>query len=65
MLLAECDQRVCSRGETNGTIVTPNYPDHYPPNITCKFYLDGLVDKQNLEKAELRFISFDVPSDKE
>ncbi|KAK2162714.1 hypothetical protein LSH36_93g07053, partial [Paralvinella palmiformis] len=58
-----CDQRVCSRGETNGTIITPNYPDRYPPNITCKFYLDGLVDKQNLEKTELRFMSFDLPSD--
>lgn len=57
----ECDQRVLSTGETNGTVISPNFPHHYPLNITCRYYIDGLMDIQNLEKAELTFDRFDLP----
>ena len=62
---AECDQRVLSTGESNGTIITPNYPNRYPLNVLCHYYIDGLMDRQNLEKAKLNFEQFDIPTIKE
>lgn len=58
---SECDVRIRSRGETSGTIVTPNFPGSAPPHITCVFYIDGLVDTQNLEKVMLTFDSAHLP----
>ena len=57
----ECDQRVLSSGESNGSIISPMFPSPYPLNITCRYYVDGLVDQQNLEKAKLVFDYFDIP----
>ena len=64
-IFSECDQRVLSTGESNGTITSPGYPDRYPLNVTCRYYVDGLVDRQNLEKARLTFEYFDLPIIKE
>ncbi|ELU17589.1 hypothetical protein CAPTEDRAFT_178835 [Capitella teleta] len=58
----QCDQRVFSNGETNGTINSPNYPSTYPLNVSCTYYIDGLVDTQNLEKVEFAFDRFDIPT---
>ncbi|XP_074663096.1 cubilin-like [Tubulanus polymorphus] len=57
----ECDMRVLSTGESNGTIVSPNYPAHYPPNVTCHYFIDGRYDKENLEKVSLSFKTFHIP----
>lgn len=61
LCFSECDQRVLSDKETNGTITSPNFPGNYPLNITCRYYIDGLVDRQNLEKAKLTFEYFEIP----
>jgi hypothetical protein len=53
--------RVLSSGESNGTITSPNYPHSYPMNITCRYYIDGFMDKQNLEKVRLNFEKFQLP----
>lgn len=53
---------VLSAGESTGIVASPNYPNNYPLNVTCHYYIDGLVDKQNLEKAKLDFAVFDVPT---
>ena len=65
LFFAECDQRVLSEGESNGTITSPGYPGNYPLNVTCHYYIDGLMDRQNLEKARLSFDIFDIPYIKE
>ncbi|XP_064628217.1 cubilin-like isoform X3 [Lineus longissimus] len=57
----ECDMRVLSAGESNGTITSPNYPHAYPLNVTCRYYIDGFMDKQNLEKVRLNFEKFQLP----
>jgi len=53
---------VQSDGESSGIVASPNYPDHYPVNISCHYYIDGLVDKQNLQKVKLVFDHFDLPT---
>jgi len=53
---------VLSDGESRGTVTSPNYPRHYPVNVTCHYYIDGLVDRQNLEKVQLLFNDFDLPT---
>ncbi|XP_041354955.1 tolloid-like protein 1 isoform X2 [Gigantopelta aegis] len=57
----ECDQRIMSKKETNGTITSPSYPNSFPQNVTCRYYLDGLMDRQNLEKARITFFDFNIP----
>ena len=59
---AECDQMVLSDGESSGVVTSPNYPRHYPINVTCHYYIDGLVDRQNLEKVKLLFDDFHLPT---
>ena len=61
IIYSECDQIIYSGGETNGTIMSPYYPNPYPVNITCIYYIDGLQDKQNLEKVELEVEDVDIP----
>jgi len=53
---------VLSDGESSGIVTSPNYPQHYPVNVSCHYYIDGLVDKQNLEKVKLHFDDFDLPT---
>lgn len=58
----ECDSRVRSSGESSGMITSPNYPNSSPPNITCYYYIDGLIDTENLEKVILDFSTIQLPS---
>jgi len=53
---------VLSDGDSRGLVTSPNYPHNYPINVSCHYYIDGLVDKQNLEKVKLLFDDFDLPT---
>lgn len=57
----ECDEIIYSLGESNGTVMSPYYPDPYPLNIICTYFIDGLQDRQNLEKVILNFEDLDIP----
>lgn len=60
----ECDQRILSKRESNGTVYSPNYPFPYPPNIVCRYFIYGLQDAQNLERVRLEFFeNFDIPAE--
>lgn len=61
----ECDQKISSKGETNGTLVSPNYPFFYNSNTVCKYHLYGLDDENHLEKVRLDFEKFEIPVVKE
>jgi len=56
----DCNVTIYSRDHVypmkNGTFHSPNYPDHYPNNLRCVFYVIGLPD----EKVQLRFTDFNV-----
>ncbi|ESN94339.1 hypothetical protein HELRODRAFT_164165 [Helobdella robusta] len=57
----ECDQMVLSTKESNGVIKSPNFPYNFPLKIRCNYYIDGLEDKQNLEKAKIEFDYLNIP----
>lgn len=56
---------VLSRNESTGYVISPNFPNNYPLGVVCTYYIDGLEDKQNLEKAKLVFELFDIPKSHE
>ncbi|CAL1537449.1 unnamed protein product, partial [Lymnaea stagnalis] len=57
----DCDQRIMSGKETNGTFVSPGYPAMFPEGVVCRYYLDGLMDDQYLEKVKVSFFDFNIP----
>ncbi|KAK3861107.1 hypothetical protein Pcinc_032888, partial [Petrolisthes cinctipes] len=60
----ECDQRILSTKESNGTVYSPNYPFPYLPNIVCRYFIYGLQDAQNLERVRLKFLDgFEIPAE--
>ena len=61
MCLVECDQVIFSAGESRGVVTSPYYPRPYPRDVRCIYYLDGLHDKQNLEKVQLTITDLDIP----
>jgi len=63
MSVLECDRIIRSRGESSGTIYSPNFQLGLPSprNVICQYYIDGLIDKQNLEKVELTIDFLDIP----
>ena len=50
-----------SAKESNGTIFSPGYPRNFPEGVLCHYYLDGLMDRQNLEKVKVTFTDFNIP----
>jgi len=58
----ECDIRVRSATESSHTIMSPNFPQQYPLNRTCVYFLDGLQGPQHLEKVVLTFEAFAIAS---
>ena len=56
----ECDQRILSKGESNGTVFSPNYPMPYLPNLVCRYFIYGLQDAQHLERVRLMFSNFSI-----
>lgn len=61
VLGTECDQRIMKNKEDKGTITSPGYPGKFPEGIVCRYYLDGLMDEQNLEKVKIKFTDFNIP----
>ncbi|XP_022253784.1 cubilin-like isoform X3 [Limulus polyphemus] len=61
----ECDQKVLSKQESNGTVYSPNWPFLYYSHIMCRYYIYGMEDAQNLEKVRLEFDKFDIPNNDE
>ncbi|BFZ25253.1 hypothetical protein BsWGS_28292 [Bradybaena similaris] len=57
----ECDQRILSSKESNGTFVSPGYPANFKEGIVCRYYMDGLMDEQNLERVKVSFYDFNIP----
>ncbi|RXG58731.1 Facilitated trehalose transporter Tret1 [Armadillidium vulgare] len=58
----ECDQRILSKGRSNGTVFSPCYPFPYLPKVVCRYFIYGLQDAQNLERVRLQFLeTFDIP----
>ncbi|CAG0891432.1 unnamed protein product [Darwinula stevensoni] len=57
----QCDQKVLSGKETNGSVVSPNWPLPYMTNIICRYFIYGMQDSQNLERVRLEFKDFWMP----
>lgn len=47
--------------ETTGTLISPGYPNGYAHNKTCRYFIDGIIDRDHLEKVTLTFEVFDIP----
>ncbi|XP_012946236.1 cubilin [Aplysia californica] len=61
VLGTQCDLRILSGKETDGTFVSPSYPALFQEGVVCRYYLDGLMDDQNLEKVKVEFFDFNIP----
>uniref|UniRef100_A0ABD2XAN2 CUB domain-containing protein n=3 Tax=Trichogramma kaykai TaxID=54128 RepID=A0ABD2XAN2_9HYME len=57
----ECDQKILSRKESIGFVVSPNYPYPYIPKVVCRYFIYGMQDSQHLERVRLEFASFTIP----
>ncbi|CAG0879051.1 unnamed protein product [Cyprideis torosa] len=58
----QCDQKVLSVGRSNGTVVSPNYPFLFLPNMICRYFIYGLQDKEHLERVRIEFERFGIPA---
>ncbi|KAL4233470.1 hypothetical protein ACF0H5_008151 [Mactra antiquata] len=54
----ECDVRISSNGGSEGSIESPGYPTDFPRNTTCRYYLDGEMNRLRLEKVKVNFKDF-------
>lgn len=59
---SECDQKILSRKESNGSVVSPNYPFPFIPKVVCRYFIYGMQDAQHLERVKLEFSIFEIPS---
>lgn len=51
-----CNRHISSADGKNGTITSPNYPNPYPGDITCRFSFEG----SGPERVQLRFTHMDL-----
>ncbi|XP_055908933.1 uncharacterized protein LOC129943472 isoform X2 [Eupeodes corollae] len=58
---SECDQKILSKKESVGFVLSPNYPYPYIPKTVCRYFIYGMQDAQNLERVRLEFSSFNIP----
>ncbi|XP_064549218.1 cubilin isoform X1 [Drosophila montana] len=58
---SECDQKILSKKESTGFVLSPNYPYPYIPKTVCRYFIYGMQDAQHLERVRLEFISFNIP----
>ncbi|XP_076544897.1 cubilin isoform X2 [Osmia lignaria lignaria] len=61
---SECDQKILSRKESSGYVVSPNFPYPYIPKVVCRYFVYGMQDSQHLERVRLEFITFKIPKNK-
>ncbi|XP_014468464.1 PREDICTED: dorsal-ventral patterning tolloid-like protein 1 isoform X2 [Dinoponera quadriceps] len=57
---SECDQKILSKKETSGFVVSPNYPYPYIPKVVCRYFIYGMQDSQHLERVRLEFEQFKI-----
>jgi len=55
---SECDQKILSKKETSGSVVSPNFPYPYIPKVVCRYFIYGMQDSQHLERVRLEFLQF-------
>ncbi|XP_034131223.1 cubilin isoform X3 [Drosophila guanche] len=59
---SECDQKILSKKESTGFVLSPNYPYPYIPKTVCRYFIYGMQDAQHLERVRLEFTStFNIP----
>ncbi|XP_043580060.1 cubilin isoform X1 [Bombus pyrosoma] len=61
---SECDQKILSKKESSGFVVSPNYPFPYIPKVVCRYFIYGMQDSQHLERVRLEFRQFKIPKNK-
>ncbi|XP_076296175.1 tolloid-like protein 1 isoform X2 [Lasioglossum baleicum] len=61
---SECDQKILSKKESSGFVVSPNYPYPYIPKVVCRYFIYGMQDAQHLERVRLEFTTFKIPKNK-
>ncbi|XP_043464609.1 dorsal-ventral patterning tolloid-like protein 1 isoform X2 [Leptopilina heterotoma] len=57
----ECDQKILSRKESSGYVVSPNHPFPYIQKVVCRYFIYGMQDFQHLERVRLEFSAFSMP----
>lgn len=57
---SECDQKILSKKETSGHVVSPNFPYPYIPKVVCRYFIYGMQDAQHLERVRLEFLQFAI-----
>ncbi|KAH8383445.1 hypothetical protein KR009_008609 [Drosophila setifemur] len=58
---SECDQKILSKKESTGFVLSPNYPYPYIPKTVCRYFIYGMQDAQHLERVRLEFNAFNIP----
>lgn len=53
---------ILSSGQSKGILTSPYYPNHYPVNVTCHYFLEGLFNKQDVENVRIHFLDFNLGS---
>ncbi|XP_076374549.1 CUB domain-containing protein 2 isoform X4 [Megalopta genalis] len=61
---SECDQKILSKKESSGHVVSPNFPYPYIPKVVCRYFIYGMQDAQHLERVRLEFSTFKIPKNK-
>lgn len=56
-----CDVQISSKRRSSGAIRSPGYPNKLPVGVTCNYYLDGMSNKETLEKVQISFQDFEIP----
>ncbi|XP_037944623.1 uncharacterized protein LOC119677377 isoform X3 [Teleopsis dalmanni] len=58
---SECDQKILSKKESTGFVLSPNYPYPYIQKTVCRYFIYGMQDAQHLERVRLEFMAFNIP----
>ena len=56
---ADCSRSIDSRQHKSGSFHSPNYPDHYPPDVVCRYTFQG----HGRERVQLVFQDFRLRCD--
>ena len=53
---------ILSSGQSKGILTSPYYPNHFPTNVTCRYFLEGLFNKQDVENVQVHILDFNLGS---